>query len=483
MIHEHRKCSRCRNFPVNKEPVLVNRRAVNKFNSRDFILHHQILSLKTRVTIFQLHCLRLVKMESLFTLEYDLVSKLKELEVSSMHKSRFFQVASNFLGDQHEHMSMPQSRNWGFLDLPAETRLKIYDLLLLNRSPEGDIHAINVVDSPRRRKPYYDPFAIYSSGDKNGRIPVSGSQNSCDYIDPAILRTCKQIAFEGAHVLYSKNVFAINLSREAIAPVNSYPFKCSVRAIMRVMSKSQHHTETRRLILPAYVNELATYAFLKQIGRQNAAMIKRIEIFAQHTNEYQKSMPIITEILKQQAFSLNTAAFYVVPHNGDLRAYDKEEYQNAMASSRIALPVGEIWPFDPNNPSIGVGSWPEVRDAIKNFCASISSLEAATYKGCWNFAFIPALLYPIPSPPRIHFQGNSFDGYHWSLAMVESDALGEGVKDRCWEMQKERGLVVREVVCPEVVNRRRTEKARELPEGGLRESILKFFDGIFWADA
>lgn len=377
----------------------------------------------------------------------------------------------------------PSPRSWGFLDLPAETRLQIYDLLLLNRSPGGELHAINIVDSPRRRKPYYDPFAVYNSGDKNGLIPAGGSQNSCDYIDATILRTCKKIAFEGAHILYSKNVFAINLSREAIVPVNSYPFQRGRRAIMRVISKSQHHTEAGRSSLPEYVNELATYAFLKQIGWQNAAMIQSLEIFAQHTNEYKKSMPIVTEILIQQTLGLKTAAFYVVPHNGDPRAYDREEYENAMTSSRVALPVGEIWPFDPNNPSIGVGSWPEVRDTIRKFYTSISSLEAATYKGCWNFASVPALLYPASSPPRIHFQGNSFDGHHWSLAMVESDALGKEVKDRCWEKQKDMGLVVREVVCPEVVNWRCREKARGLPEGGLRESILKFFDGIFWVDA
>jgi hypothetical protein len=86
----------------------------------------------------------------------------------------------------------------GFLDLSANTRNQIYDLLLLNRSPEGDLHVINVVDSPSRRQSGYGPYRRYLDGralkpNYHWRAPVAEPNNSCNFMYPAILRTCKQV--------------------------------------------------------------------------------------------------------------------------------------------------------------------------------------------------------------------------------------------------------------------------------------------------
>jgi hypothetical protein len=374
------------------------------------------------------------------------------------------------------------TREIGFLDLPPETRLQIYDLLLLNRSPDGDLYAVNMVDSRKRRKTSYEPFAIYSSGEKSGRTPAKGPKNSCDYIHASILRTCQQIANEGLDVLYSKNVFAIDLSREAIVPLNLYPFKRRARAIIRHISKHTQQDEEGHIVLPQYVNELASHAFLSRIGEQNATAIKHVEIFSQHTNEYKKAMPIITMILKQQIPRLRTAAFHIVAHGGDHRSYLRDEYENAIETRRI-VPTGRLWPFDPNNPHIGTGSWPEVRDAIKHFIHEIPSLEVLKYGGCWNFACLPPLPYITSVPARIHFDGNEFDGYHWRLAMEESDALEEEVRKNYVERRKEMNMAARDMLCPDVVNLRRLKRARLAEEGGVRKSVLRFFDGIFWVDS
>jgi hypothetical protein len=282
--------------------------------------------------------------------------------------------------------------------------------------------------------------------------------------------------------LYSHNVFAINLSREAIVPVNSFPFKRRARAVMKVISKTQHNSETNRMILPEYVNELSTFAFLQQIGPRNAANIENIEFFAQHTDEYKRSMPIVTEVLKQRAPGLRTASFYVVPCRGDLRAYDKEEYESAVDPT-TPMSVEEPWSFDPNSPSIGTGSWPEVRDAITHFCNEFNPLDALKYGGCWTFASMPPQPYVSPSPDRVHFDGNTFDGYHWRLAMNEGDLLEEQIRKKCSGRLEEMGMTVREVICPNVINFRRNETARSALEGGIRASILRFLDGIFWVDA
>ena len=90
----------------------------------------------------------------------------------------------------------PPRRLLGFLDFPSKVRNHIYELLLVNRSPEtGELHIVNIVDSPQKRRNGYGAFSRYILGG-NGKGGLVGEdqpssknpKNSCDYIYPEILR-------------------------------------------------------------------------------------------------------------------------------------------------------------------------------------------------------------------------------------------------------------------------------------------------------
>ena len=305
-------------------------------------------------------------------------------------------------------------------------------------------------------------------------MPSAGRKNSCDYIHAAMLRTCKQLALEGAHFMYSNNVFAVDLSREAVMSVNSHPLR---KRLTRHVSKNSQYDDTDQHNLPSHVNQLATFKFLTQIGMLNAAMIKHIEMFAQHTEEYKNAMPTITRIFKQSIPNLRTAKFYILAYGGDHRSHIRAEYEKAPEIRRV-VPTGILWPFDPNSPSISVGSWPHIRDAIKAFIEEMKSLEVFEYGGCWNFTSSLPSPYMAPPANRVHFEGNNFDGYHWRLAMEEGNALEKEARKRC----SENSMVVRDAKCPEVVNFRRVKRARHHVDEGVKGLAVKFFDGIFWMD-
>ena len=79
------------------------------------------------------------------------------------------------------------------LDFPVEVRLKIYDLLLVSR--------FNREDNPS-----------WSVGDTWQKLVMLDFIQARQYwtMEPAVLRTCKQIYLEAVPILYSRNVFRFN---------------------------------------------------------------------------------------------------------------------------------------------------------------------------------------------------------------------------------------------------------------------------------
>ncbi|XXG99515.1 hypothetical protein Hte_005854 [Hypoxylon texense] len=79
------------------------------------------------------------------------------------------------------------------LNLPAEIRLKIYDLLLVSRFNRWDNPSWSVGNT------YQKLILLHFIQDRQYRT-----------MEPAILQTCKQVYFEAVPILYSRNVFRFN---------------------------------------------------------------------------------------------------------------------------------------------------------------------------------------------------------------------------------------------------------------------------------
>jgi hypothetical protein len=83
-----------------------------------------------------------------------------------------------------------------FLSLPVEIRLRIYDLLLVRRSFDSSGDA-----SSRHAQKTIPLWFVRERWRRTRRVPRRKT------IEPAVLRTCKQMYFEGNSVLYSNNTF------------------------------------------------------------------------------------------------------------------------------------------------------------------------------------------------------------------------------------------------------------------------------------
>ena len=107
----------------------------------------------------------------------------------------------------------PDGNTIGFLDLPLELRLMIYELLLVDPDP--------VIISPRRRQ-IHARVCTRPATNANTYLrarrptPEKFLEQKEDRLDVSILRTCRQVNFEGTGLLYGKNSFSMQ-------PPFSYP--------------------------------------------------------------------------------------------------------------------------------------------------------------------------------------------------------------------------------------------------------------------
>ncbi|KAF2814480.1 uncharacterized protein BDZ99DRAFT_460131 [Mytilinidion resinicola] len=102
-----------------------------------------------------------------------------------------------------------------FLDLPAELRNSIYELLLVNQRDDSPFHALRLFinqearDFRKTRRERESIKRIHMGG--TAIIPKPVKVKPLAYT--AILATNKQINREAKHVLYSRNIYALTLSR------------------------------------------------------------------------------------------------------------------------------------------------------------------------------------------------------------------------------------------------------------------------------
>ncbi|KAI0392558.1 hypothetical protein F5Y17DRAFT_436130 [Xylariaceae sp. FL0594] len=95
----------------------------------------------------------------------------------------------------------PKGDCFRFLDLAAELRLQIYDLLLVSRLRLRD-----------RKESVLPPLAVGNTNLKLDCVDYLPFVQPREFrtLEPVILQTCKQIYQQAIHILYSQNVFRIN---------------------------------------------------------------------------------------------------------------------------------------------------------------------------------------------------------------------------------------------------------------------------------
>jgi hypothetical protein len=217
----------------------------------------------------------------------------------------------------------------------------------------------------------------------------------------AILQTCKQVASEGAAILYSKNIFAINLSREAVAPTQWIPRFQRNNFVSRIMDPkylgSDGESQKR---IPRYLSELTTVAFIQHIGIQNSATIEHVELFATRITHYNRALSVVTELLKQYMIHLRTANFWLTSSDGDNRAHDPKFYE-------------QLYPHMFEESWIRLDAWEPLQDRLHNFCQEVKSMDVFKYNGTWKFC------YDVGKPEL-----------DWKIVLDETDALTAMVEMR-----------------------------------------------------
>lgn len=337
--------------------------------------------------------------------------------------------------------SLSRPRKAGFLDLAAETRLQIYEQLLSNRAPNGDLHVVHVVDSLKRRQSGYAPYARYNNGNGQGLVPAKGSRHSAEYLHTAILQTCKKVADEGSHFLYSKNVFAINFSRESFAPRYRF-FGENDCHLIAPIAELFGPKET-----PCYLSELSYVSFFKQIGSQNTATIQHLQMYANNTEEYGMVMPVLTETVNRHVLSLKTVVFCLIANPDDSRSFTRREYERYIRRTELSLDADEDYErrntseadFDPDNPARATGAFRPLYTALDDFSKKITTLECLEYRGHWHFM-------------QQDFLSIGFD-CRW--AMMITDRIESHVAHRYQQRRREAGNLREKVIrAPETVNAR-----------------------------
>lgn len=154
----------------------------------------------------------------------------------------------------------------GFLSLPIELRLRIYDDTLINR-----------------RKPGSDPTLV--DGDKemilfDGRMRDELTRGN-NWISPALLRTCRTIQLEASPILYAGNTFVVqdflnaSVFLQTIGSDNVRDLE-SVKLLVRpypsdpwvklLGNLAQNATGLRKLVIVFFAKQISTNAHGRERG-------------------------------------------------------------------------------------------------------------------------------------------------------------------------------------------------------------------------
>ena len=224
----------------------------------------------------------------------------------------------------------PRPRVSSPLNATTQLRLLGYDLLLLHRRhyqrkangiKTSEAYAVPFKTLSIRHDGQTDEFEFLSPAIIG--IKWDSTHVTCIYaveggsitrkttgLFPAILATCKQISFEGTHVLYTYSQFDFRLGSSADYSRRKTSSKRLQHIVSKLHTYPSQHERWPHCTPPALVN-LGLPAFIRKIGPFNASKLKSIKLIGDNVDAFSQQMPLATELLAQHCPNIHTAEVYL----------------------------------------------------------------------------------------------------------------------------------------------------------------------------
>ena len=255
----------------------------------------------------------------------------------------------------------------GFLDLPLEIRLGIYEILLRDDTagycemPSDDGHDNSDPKCDGYRM-YYEPlgsFHVMSNAGNCGHLSPETIKATTD-VHPAILATCKTIAREAAPVLYGSPRFLFRLQSIFLCRL-ACPSR-RTKAVGKLYDYYSADHDQWHYRTPHALANCQFAAFLRRIGRTNASLLSSIRFISRDALEIEMGMPVVTELVLQHCPGLRNLSV----HLGDMVYW--------RASPERCHP-------DENSPFWMYGEFRAIVEQLERFVADVTWLRSFEYTG------------------------------------------------------------------------------------------------------
>jgi hypothetical protein len=329
-----------------------------------------------------------------------------DLLTNRLESLRFLSMDSLLL-NRHGMPGLTRQRV-GFLDLDTETRNRIFEYVLVNYAADGELHVVNIVDSPNRRAGGYQSSEYYISGSLKRGIFSSEDDMTRDEIlrTPAIVSTWRFFKLASKSLRSAYIFFTVETCLELTSPGNVVqedgPPTLGMAKARSLLPVLFDQSMPPLPPLPP-LHEFTSTAFFRQIGPESTATIQHLELYGNFTVDF-KVMQLLTEVLKHHAGFLKTMVFYLIAKDQDARAYDPEEYRADVLLD--SLPHDDPRLYYPSRFSRGNTydvhlPFDEVVGALKEVYEQLESLEVIQYRGNWRFGRHVRDNLPAQTPPGV----------------------------------------------------------------------------------
>ncbi|MCJ1251694.1 hypothetical protein MMC30_008929 [Trapelia coarctata] len=276
----------------------------------------------------------------------------------------------------------------GFLDIPPEIRLQIYDELLIFCSRYGycsgryyrssimsDYGGDNEGSSDNSGFSNFGRYISYQESDgciciksnagKYERLSPETITASAD-IYPAILSTCKTIAREAAPVLYGNARFIFRLHSIDLGRLARSSRR--VQAVEKLYDFSAEHRQwPYRTPRPLARSQFAV--FLRKIGPTNASFLTSVRFNSGDVSGFETQMPVVRELVVQHCRGLRNLSVHLAAVKEKIDRWDSPEWHHPSKNS----------PFWMN------GDFRIMFLQLERFVTDVTSLRSFEYTGQKRF--------------------------------------------------------------------------------------------------
>jgi len=267
----------------------------------------------------------------------------------------------------------------GFLDLPPEIRLEIYDILLIARThiarvpyKGGYIGGFSQallyvhIDSNAGRNKPLSPDTITVSWPDVSKWTSELMPTTIAGLHPAILATCRTILREAAPILYGKSQFSFSLGELDLGRLD-IPSRLK-SAVERFYTFSAKHGRWPHNTPPALAgSEFA--AFLLTIGPTNAALVTSLQLSSLEPVGFEDQLPIIIALVAHFCQGLRDVCVHLT---------DAREHMLGEVSP-------EYWHPDPDSPVWMNGDGRRMVRLLGAFVRGVGWLRDFKYEGQSRF--------------------------------------------------------------------------------------------------